>query len=450
MISYQQAVHDLYALGHELYRTPAHKFEIAQMRTLAAALGSPQTRFPSILIAGTNGKGSTAATLASILQAAGYRTGLYTSPHLVRINERIRLSGTPIANEDFVRLYARVREKALNLVNANELPNLPSFFETITAMAFLYFAEAKVDVAVLEVGMGGRLDATNIVEPIVSIITDIALDHQVYLGNSIAEIAGEKAGILRAGRTAITLPQHPEANDVLGRRMMELGANAVSAARNVAPVSPGSEALVQQTGGRTRFRHEILGEEVLLDSPLAGTHQLRNLALALTAAEELHALGYTKITSEAIAHGVRETRWAGRFQVLPATNARPQMVLDVAHNPAGAWALRAALNRHFGERPRVFVFGAMSDKAIAEMAQILFLTAECVVATAADNPRSASADEIAKLAEGTGTRALTAANVPVAISLATQQTAELNDPVLVITGSIYIVGAALEALGLEP
>jgi dihydrofolate synthase/folylpolyglutamate synthase len=197
MITYQQAVHDLYALGHELHRTPAHKFEIAQMRTLATALGTPQAQFPSVLIAGTNGKGSTAATLASILQAAGYRTGLYTSPHLVRINERIRLNGTPISNEDFARLYAHVREKALELVSANKLPNLPSFFETITAMAFLYFAERKVDIAVLEVGMGGRLDATNIVEPIMSVITDIALDHQAFLGNTIAEIAGEKAGILR-------------------------------------------------------------------------------------------------------------------------------------------------------------------------------------------------------------------------------------------------------------
>jgi dihydrofolate synthase/folylpolyglutamate synthase len=232
--------------------------------------------------------------------------------------------------------------------------------------------------------------------------------------------------------------------------MMEIGAKAVSAARNVAPVSPGSEALVEQSGGRTRFRHGILGTEVLLDSPLAGTHQLRNLALALTAAEELHALGYHKITAEAIARGVRETRWAARFQVLPATSERPGIVLDVAHNPAGAWALRAALNQHFGDRPRVFVFGAMRDKAIAEMAQILFLTAECVVATPADNPRSASADEVAKLAESTGMRALTAANVHEAISLATQEAAKLNDAVMVITGSIYILGAALEALGVEP
>ncbi|HEX8926289.1 MAG TPA: folylpolyglutamate synthase/dihydrofolate synthase family protein, partial [Terriglobales bacterium] len=435
MITYQQAVHDLYALGHELHRIPAHKFEIAQMRTLASALGSPETHFPSVLIAGTNGKGSTAATLASILQASGYRTGLYTSPHLVRINERIRLNGSPIANEDFARLYAQVHAKAVELVNAKQLPHVPSFFETMTAMAFLYFAEAKVDIAVLEVGMGGRLDATNIVEPIVSVITDIALDHQAYLGNTIAEIAAEKAGILRAGRTAITLPQHPQANDVLGRRMIEIGANAVSAARNVAPVSPGSEALVQQSEGRTRFHHEIFGKEVLLDSPLAGPHQLRNLALALTAAEELRSLGYDKITAETIAIGVRDTRWAARFQVMLPTATRPQVVLDVAHNPAGAWALRAALNQHFGERPRVFVFGAMRDKAIAEMAQILFPTAECVVATTADNPRSATADEIAKLVESTGARALTAADVPAAISMATQEAAKLTDSVIVITGS---------------
>jgi len=452
-MTYSQAVHDLYALGHELHRTAVNKFDLAPMRVLAEALGHPEHKFPAVLIAGTNGKGSTAATLASILSAAGYRTGLYTSPHLVRINERIRVSERAIADDDFSRLFERVRATGEKLAPSGRLPQLPSFFETLTAMAFLHFAELPVQIAVLEVGMGGRLDATNIVEPLVSVITDIGLDHEKYLGDTIAQIAGEKAGILRAGRTAITLAQHPEANEVLGRRMMEVGARAVSAARNMAPVSPGAAALVDLSAGRTRFQLEVLGEEIAVDSPLLGRHQLRNLALAITAAEELNALGFPLRAAD-VARGVRETRWAGRFQALPAAG-RPAIVFDVAHNPAGAWALRAALSDQFGERPRIFVFGAMRDKAIAEMAQILFPTAECVVPTTVENPRAAGAEEIAEAAERTGTRILPGGDVRTALAVAFAEAGKLGSAtagqaVVVISGSIYVVGEAMEYLGIEP
>ena len=193
------------------------------------ALGDPQLQFPSVLIAGTNGKGSTAATLASILTAAGLRTGLYTSPHLERPNERIRVDREEIADEDFARLYFRVHDVAQELVRTGQLPQLPSYFEILTAQAFLYFAERKVDIAVLEVGMGGRLDATNVVDPLLSIVTDISLDHTEWLGSTIAAITREKAGILRRGGTMITLPQHPEANQVLGEVATELGVRGVSA-----------------------------------------------------------------------------------------------------------------------------------------------------------------------------------------------------------------------------
>jgi dihydrofolate synthase/folylpolyglutamate synthase len=251
-MSYTAAVDRLLALAPELSPTaPRRKFDLEHMRTLARALGDPQTRFPAILIAGTNGKGSTAATLASILTAAGLRTGLYTSPHLTRPTERIRVSqsatnaGAPrlasetwdeppqtlseIPEPDFARLYFQVDETADRLVAANQLPHHPSFFETLTALAFLYFAEQHLDVAVLEVGLGGRLDATNIVEPILSVITDIALDHQDYLGSTIAEIAREKAGILRPNGTLITLPQHPEANQAIGEIAIALNTRAISA-----------------------------------------------------------------------------------------------------------------------------------------------------------------------------------------------------------------------------
>src|SRR6478752_5508940 len=198
MSAYQTAIARMFALGHELAQTPSHKFDLAHMRVLLAALDNPERRFPSVLISGTNGKGSTAATLASILQAAGVRTGLYTSPHLVRINERIRLNGVEIPDDEFALVHDLVDRTAERLVGEGELPWHPSFFEMLTAIGFEYFSRRKVDIAVLEVGMGGRLDATNVVEPRISIITDIALDHQKFLGETVTAIAREKAGIIRA------------------------------------------------------------------------------------------------------------------------------------------------------------------------------------------------------------------------------------------------------------
>ena len=192
LISYDTAIARMFALGHELAQTPAHKFDLAHMRVLLDALEHPEHKFPAVLIGGTNGKGSTAATLASILRASGYRTGLYTSPHLVRINERIRIDGAAIGDDDFAGIHDLVDRTAERLVGEAELPWHPSFFEMLTAIAFEYFAREKVDIAVLEVGMGGRLDATNVVEPRVSVLTDISLDHQKFLGNTLAEIASEK------------------------------------------------------------------------------------------------------------------------------------------------------------------------------------------------------------------------------------------------------------------
>src|ERR1700680_2608495 len=239
-MSYETAVAQMYALGHELAQTPSHKFDLAHMRVLLAALGHPENRFPTLLVAGTNGKGSTAATLASILRASGLKTGLYTSPHLVRINERIRLNGEPIGDDDFAMLHDVVDRTAERLLGEGDLPWHPSFFEMLTAMGFEYFARIRPDIVVLEVGMGGRLDATNVVEPRLSVITDIALDHQKYLGETVSEIAREKAGIIRPGGIVVTLPQLPEANDVIGNTILDAGARAVNAVPYVPPVSPGS------------------------------------------------------------------------------------------------------------------------------------------------------------------------------------------------------------------
>jgi dihydrofolate synthase/folylpolyglutamate synthase len=444
--AYQIAVEDLYALGHELANTPSDRFNLAHMRAILRELGDPQRRFKSVLIAGTNGKGSTAATLASILRAAGHRTGLYTSPHLLRVNERIRINGEEISEEQFGGIHERVEAVSRRLVEAGELPWHPSFFEVLTAMAFYYFAGAGVEIAVLEVGMGGRLDATNVVEPVISVITDIALDHQKFLGDTITQIAGEKAGIIRPGGVVVTLPQHPEANDVIGNAIAERGAHALSAVPYVPPVAPGAKEVpgVAPNGVRTSYPLRVMGEEIVVDSPLVGRHQLRNVALAIAAAEALSRTGFP-VTARDIERGIRETRWPGRFQRIAATAHSPEIILDVAHNPAGAWALRSALSEYAGERPLVLVFGVMRDKAVREMAEILFPLAEHVIATRAENPRSTSPDEIRDAAARTGVEIVTEPTVAAALARASDLVE--RDGIAVVTGSIYIVGEALNAIG---
>jgi len=472
-MSYETAIARMYALGHELSQTPWHKFDLAHMRVLLAALENPEQRFPGVLIAGTNGKGSTAATLASILQASGLRTGLYTSPHLVRINERIRISGKEISDDDFALLHDVVDRTAERLVEEGELPWHPSFFEMLTAMAFEYFAQRRVDIAVLEVGMGGRLDATNVIEPRVSIITDISLDHQKFLGNTVAEIAGEKAGIIRPGGVVVTLPQQPQANDVIGNTILELGARGVSAAPYVPPVSPASAPyLVSRTQKKSliadvakqdaedveknisglghpvsRYPLQVMGKQILVETALLGRHQLRNVALAIAAAVELGKQGFA-ITTESIERGIRETQWPGRFQVMAATDVAPEYVFDAAHNPAGAWALRSTLSACYEDQALIFVFGAMRDKAIGEISEILFPLAARVITTRADNPRSAAPDEIREAAARTSAEIEGAPDVAEALDRA--RTLSGPKGVVVITGSIYIVGEAMRVLERRP
>ncbi len=323
----------------------------------------------------------------------------------------------------------------------------------LTAMAFEYFARRRVDIAVLEVGMGGRLDATNVIEPRLSIITDISLDHQKFLGDTVTEIAGEKAGIIRRGGVLVTLPQQPQANDVIGRTAMDLGARAVSAVPYVPPVSPASDQYVVAGEQKliSRYPLQVMGKEILVETPLIGRHQLRNVALAIAAAEELAQQGFP-VTAASIEKGIRETQWPGRFQVLSATagtlkDGAPEYVFDVAHNPAGAWALRSTLSASYADRPLTFIFGAMRDKAIGEMAEILFPLADRVIATHADNPRSATVEEIRQAASRTSTPIEDAADVAAALALT--RTSTRPDAVVVVTGSIYIVGEAMRLLGMR-
>ena len=429
-MSYAAAIDQLNAMVPELYTGTGQarrKFSLDEIGTLLGALGNPQRPFGSVLIAGTNGKGSTAATLASILTASGLRAGLYTSPHLARANERIRVDLREISDDDFARLYFRVHDAAQQLVMDGRLPQLPSYFEILTAQAFLYFAEAKTEIAVLEVGMGGRLDATNIVDPLLSVITDISLDHMEWLGSTIAAIAREKAGILRRGGTMVTLPQHPEANQILGEVAMELGVRGVSAAEYV----PGA-------GEVGRYSIQAMGAEVVVDSPLTGAHQHRNLALAVAAAVELAGSRGFAITPASIAAGIRETRWPGRLEQIERGGVK--WILDVAHNPAGAWALRAGLSSSMDEKgPGTLIFSCLRDKPVAEMAQILFPLFERVILAPIHSARAAAVEDLLVAAKATGTTAVVAKSVEKAIEIAEEN---VRGGVIVVSGSVYLVGEA--------
>jgi dihydrofolate synthase/folylpolyglutamate synthase len=303
-----------------------------------------------------------------------------------------------------------------------------------------------VDIAILEVGMGGRLDATNVTTPLISVITDIGLDHQQYLGDTIAKIAAEKCGIIKPNGFVVTLPQHPEANDVIGRFCTDQNATAVNAAEYMPDVSPTDvhHALtVQRESGvpRNRYPLNIGGEEIAVDSPLIGRHQIRNLALAIETAIQLKNFGF-EISPEQIERGIRETYWPGRLQWI--TQGGYTYLLDVAHNSAGAWALRAALSQYCDGRPITLVFGAMRDKDLDEIGGVLFLAADRIITTKVENPRAAEPKQLAAIAERTGTPVIATDDVAAALDAARSQTAAAG--VIVVTGSVYLVGEALALL----
>jgi dihydrofolate synthase/folylpolyglutamate synthase len=476
VMTYEQAMERLAALGPEVRvgragdKTAAgfvpRKFALEHMQALLTALGEPQRRFPAVLIAGTNGKGSTAATLASIAHAAGLRVGLYTSPHLERVTERIRVSGASeleeIPEADFGEVFGRVDAAARELVEAGGLPHYPSYFEVMTAVGFCYFAEQGVELAVLEVGLGGRLDATNACEPLVSVITDIGLDHMEYLGHTLREIAGEKAGILRQDGVLVTLSQHPEANAAIGEAAMRLNVRGVDAARclpgsfsarqpvllphDLSPLTSTEPALPL---ARNRYELSIEGDVLTVDSPLAGQHQQRNIALAIAAAIELRTNHGFAIPNAAIELGVRNTVWPGRLEWVPGRDGHAPLLLDVAHNPAGAWTLRAALAQLPDEMPRTLIFSSLADKQIEEMAQVLLplfdstsgdpaRARDHVVLAPIQNARAATVEELLAVAHKLDVPAHAAPHLPAALAQA--QAVTPPEGVIVATGSIFLVG----------
>jgi dihydrofolate synthase/folylpolyglutamate synthase len=435
MMTYATAIQRLSSLAGELQLAPGQaprEFNLSEMRVLADGLRNPQKRFPSILIAGTNGKGSTAATLASVLQASGCHVGLQTSPHLAHVNERIRINGEDISDVDFAQYYFEVESIAQKLVEEGRLAGFPSFFEMVTAIGFVAFAEAKIEVAVLEVSMGGRVDATNIVDPSASVFADISLDHTEWLGTTVAAIAREKAGILRNQGVMVTLPQSPEVNQSLAEVATPLRVRMVNAAEYVPTGTRSPHRL------RNQYPIRVQGERIEVDSPLRGKHQQRNLALAIATAIELRSNHGYNITQAAITTGIRDTRWPGRLEQFKASSGAA-IVLDVGHNPACAWAVRSFLVRMEKRQPRTLIFSCLRDKAISEIAEILSPLFDHVIITQVNSPRAATLEEltIAFVAAGSVT-VETQPDAHAALTRAQELTP--NEGIIVGIGSFYLIG----------
>jgi len=435
-MSYRAAIESLKAMTPELHTNPGQprrKFSLVEFEALMRALGDPQRCFPSVLIAGTNGKGSTASSLASILRVSGMRVGLYTSPHLERVNERIRIGAEEIGDDDFGEIFFRVLETAKRLVQNGALPQPPSFFEILTALMMLYFAEQKVELAVLEVGMGGRLDATNIVDPLLSVITDISLDHTEWLGSTLAAITREKAGILRRGKSLITLPQDPEVSQTLSEICLDLGVQVIDATRFMGPVVGAK---------REYYQVEVLGCSIDIASPLRGRHQKRNIALAICAAEELAMKSAFPVSAKAIQEGIRDTCWPGRLEVIEKGGVT--WILDVAHNPAGATALCLALKEVLSaERYKTIVFSCLRDKPLGEMAKILFPLFDEVILAPIHSARATSIEDLKVAGLEAGSLTTCAISVEEALLKARELA---KGSVVVVSGSVYLVGEARSLL----
>jgi len=460
--AFNDSVRFLYSLGHEL---KVLKWDLERMRVLLAALGDPHRRGRFVHVAGTNGKGSTCAMIEAALRASGLRTGLYTSPHLVSPRERIFIEGQPISEEAWVAVFQEVRDAAERLLAAEAIAAHPSFFETVTAMAFLAFARAGVEIAVLETGLGGRLDATNVVEhPEVAVITPVDFDHEAFLGSSIESIAAEKAGILKAGSPAVFAAQRPEALRVLENRALELdiavrhsaawrvenpacdqyGSRfrlSGNSARPGRTARPGAVAESFDAAGRAA-RALVSDEEIPIECPLAGMHQVENARTAVA------ALALMNVPAAAIRAGIAGVRWPGRLERVAAS---PEIILDGAHNPAGARALADYIRQFFAHEPVRIVFGAMRDKAVEEVTNTLFPLAAEIILTAPDQPRALNPRALAEMGVDPAIHAnLSGVRVADSIRAALEMAKEMDAQrpmTTFVTGSLFLVGEAREWLG---
>ena len=399
-MNFDAAVQYLLGLGHE---TLTIKLGLRNTELLLAAVGNPERSFRSVQVAGTNGKGSTAAMLDSICRVAGIKCGLYTSPHLVSMTERISISGTPISHEEFAACVTQVRDVSARLLTEKQLEALPTFFEQLTVAALLAFRNAGIQLAILETGLGGRLDSTTAAKASLVAITSISMDHEEYLGNTIESIASEKAAIIRPGVQAVIAKQDPRALGVLLRRCKETGVTPIFAT-DMHPY-----------------------ERVRLS--LRGRHQIENAAVAIRLAELL------KIPDAAIVTGLETARHPGRLELISNEHS---FLIDGAHNPAGAKSLRDYLEE-FAPRPLTLVFGAMRDKQLDVIGEILFPCADVLVVTAIDNPRSASVGTLRELAERFARgNVFTSESSAAALDVARAETPP--EGLICIAGSLYLVG----------
>jgi dihydrofolate synthase / folylpolyglutamate synthase len=433
-MDYPSAVRYLLSLGRELAaptQATAAKFNLENITILLDRLGRPDRAYPTIHIAGTNGKGSTAAFVESILRHAGFRTGLNTSPHLERINERFRINGDEISGEQFADTFTRIHTVIEELLAEGKLRAHPTYFECVTALAFEVFANERVEFGVIEVGLGGRLDATNIITPVVSIITRIDFDHENFLGNSLREIAGEKAGILKHGIPAVSAPQLPEAQEVLRARAAELHCPLLETAE---AIRIDNETKAEGGCFHARVTELATGAQFSLAPQLPGRFQLQNALNAVAAARLLQQKQF-RVSNANIEAGIAEARWPGRLEKL---QSRPDIYLDGAHNPGAARELAHFLEQNFAGRRIILIYGAMRDKAVDEVTGLLFPQVAEVIFTQPNNPRSISPTQLAEMAGHHAAHFTTIAKAEQALGHALANAHP--DDAIFITGSLYLVG----------
>ncbi|MBV8515656.1 MAG: bifunctional folylpolyglutamate synthase/dihydrofolate synthase [Acidobacteria bacterium] len=432
-MNYESAVRYLLSLGRELAaptQASAAKFDLENITVLAERLGRPDRAYPSAHIAGTNGKGSTAAFLEAILREAGLRTGLNTSPHLERINERIRVSGEDISDEAFSDILSRVQAITEELLAAGKLRAHPTYFECVTAMAFEYFAQQRVEFGVFEVGLGGRLDSTNILTPVVSIITRIDFDHENFLGHSLPEIAGEKAGIIKPSLPVIVAEQRHEACEVIQKRAKELQSPIIDTAEAFRIENES----VENGLARARVTEVDSGWKIELTPSLPGRFQLQNALSAVAAARLLQQRGF-RISDDSMARGIATTVWPGRIEKI---QSHPDIYLDGAHNSSAARELAHFVEESLNNRKIFLLYGALRDKAVDEVAGLLFPLAAEVILTAPATSRAISASQLEQIAAHYANQSTTIADAREAINYALSQASP--DDVIFITGSLYLVG----------
>ncbi|MBI3933402.1 MAG: bifunctional folylpolyglutamate synthase/dihydrofolate synthase [Acidobacteria bacterium] len=433
-MDYVQATRYLISLGNEIRASSAEgvaaaKLGLENITVLLDELGYPQDTYPSVLVAGTNGKGSVAAMMDAILRAASLRTGLYTSPHLVEINERIQVSGEPIPPSDFAALFTSLRRRIESLLASGRLRFHPTYFECLTAMGMEYFRQRSVGMAVLEVGMGGRLDATNTATPCVSIITPIDFDHERFLGTTIEAIAGEKAGIIKPGGMVVSAAANPAAAEVIRRKAHDQGARLVEVWKEYFAANIHSE------GGLYTFRAvDDDGLSIPVRLSLRGRHQIDNSLAAIAAARELARLGFP-ISEASIGQGLTTAEWPGRLELI---HERPEVFLDGAHNPAGARALARFWEEHCPARRIFLIYGAMRDKAVPEITEILFPRAAAVILTQPDQARATAPETLRDISHDLNPNLL----IEPSPAEALQRALELASPddVIFATGSLFLVG----------